>query len=44
MADLSVRLFPCLSLCPPGYPHDRRQMPRLLIRGWTARLQGISCL
>ncbi|KAK2185853.1 hypothetical protein NP493_221g03010 [Ridgeia piscesae] len=28
----------------PGYPHDRTQMPRLRIGGWTARLHGISCL
>ncbi|KAK2175681.1 hypothetical protein NP493_715g02032 [Ridgeia piscesae] len=27
-----------------GYPHDRTQMPRFLIGGWTARLHGISCL
>ncbi|KAK2174231.1 hypothetical protein NP493_817g02058 [Ridgeia piscesae] len=28
----------------PGYPHDRTQMPRIRIGGWTARLHGISCL
>ncbi|KAK2186756.1 hypothetical protein NP493_190g05031 [Ridgeia piscesae] len=45
MAALSVRVCPCLSLCPHDrYPHDRTQMPRLHIGGWTARLHGISCL
>ncbi|KAK2139230.1 hypothetical protein NP493_6586g00004 [Ridgeia piscesae] len=46
MAALSARVCPCLSLCrlDPGYPHDRTQMSRLHIDGWTARLHGISCL
>ncbi|KAK2183337.1 hypothetical protein NP493_315g03005 [Ridgeia piscesae] len=28
----------------PGYPHDRTQMLRFRIGGWTARLDGISSL
>ncbi|KAK2145762.1 hypothetical protein NP493_216g03071 [Ridgeia piscesae] len=44
MAALSVRVFLVCHFVHPDYPHDRTQMHRPRVEGWTARLHGISCL